>query len=193
MRRIITIIFLVASCLLTHAQETCQVSGIVRYEFNDYVGYRPDLGAKVHFIRKSANDTIPQLKLWEEYEDLAHRGMMYAISMQKAKRDGIDSADFDGIMRKNWRFQKAEEDRVKELDKILLKERFDLLEDEDNVALIDASGMYSISLPKGEYYAIFVSANRDRKLWLTELLGRIHVTLIELKGSSKIVSYDFDY
>lgn len=193
MKRFFVLLFLIAFCSLTYAQDMCQVSGVVRFEYNDYIGYRPDLGAEVYFIPKSANDTIPHLKLWEEYEDLAHRGMMYMKYIAEGEREGIYSDMYQSMMRSNWRYQKEDEARVDELDKILFNERNTLLKNDDNVALVDASGMYTISLPKGEYYVVFVSANRKRRSWLTELLGRTHVTEIELKGASKKASFDFAY
>ena len=193
MKRIILLFLFMAFVSQAFAQDMCQVTGIVRFEYNDYIGYRPDLGAEVYFIPKSPSDTIPHLKLWEEYEDLAHRGIMYRKSIAEGEREGIYSDMYDSIMRRNWRYEKEDEARVDELDKILFNERNTLLKNDDNVALVDASGMYTISLPKGEYIVVFVSANRKRSLWLTELLGRTHVTEIELKGVSKKASYDFAY
>ena len=63
MKRFFVLLFLIAFCSLTYAQDMCQVSGVVRFEYNDYIGYRPDLGAEVYFIPKSANDTIPHLRI----------------------------------------------------------------------------------------------------------------------------------
>lgn len=193
MKRIITLLFFAAFCSLVYAQDICQVTGIVRYHYNDYIGYRPDLGAEIYFIPKTANDTIPHLNLWEEYEVLACQGMKYMKSISEWKKEGIYFDEYESFLRSNYSYQKADEARVDELDKILFGERDALLKNDDNVALVDASGMYTISLPKGEYYVVFVSANRKRLLWLTELLGRTHVTEIELKGASKKASFDFDY
>ena len=52
--------------------QKCKVQGVVRYEFNDYVGYKADIGAEINFIAKEDADSLNVLH-WDEYEKLAKK------------------------------------------------------------------------------------------------------------------------
>lgn len=167
--------------------QKCKVQGVVRYEFNDYVGYKVDIGAEIKFIAKEDADSLNVLH-WDEYEKLAKKQSYHLIMKQSAE----DSYVGEDVIRSFSGFSVEDEARLKELDKICLIEYVKGVSLSSYVGLVDNSGKYEVEIPYGEYYVIAKSANRERST-VTELTGRVIFKLVKIDKPVKILSFDFDY
>lgn len=175
---------------ITQAQNICKVQGVVRYFYNDTFGYKADLGAEVRFIPKTEKDTIPNCEKWEEYETKSNKVVEFLKVAAEWKEEGIYYLG-ESQLRALHKVTPSDEERVKKLSQELFEEVVMLMKHEDNMCLVDNTGMYSIELPKGEYYVVMRSKNRDRPL-MAELVGRIYVKEVNLNSSTKVISHDFD-
>ena len=54
----IFIILLFTIIYIDASAQNCKVQGVIQYYHNDYLGYRPDLGAEVMFIKYSSTYKI---------------------------------------------------------------------------------------------------------------------------------------
>ena len=193
MKKFCITLMLILCCGMAQAQNSCKVQGVVRYYYNDTFKYRPDLGAEIRFIPKTQQDTIPSCDKWEEYETKSRKVVKYLLTVAEWKDSGVFYMmdDAEGYLRKNWDVTIVDESRVKQLSEQLFTEVATLIGDDRNMCVVDNSGMYSITLPYGDYYVVMKSANRDRP-YMAELLGRIYVKEINLNSSTKVISHDFE-
>ena len=76
--------------------QKCKVQGVVRYEFNDYVGYKADIGAEINFIAKEDADSLNVLH-WDEYEKLAKKQSNHLIIKQSVEDSYGVSRNLVGI------------------------------------------------------------------------------------------------
>ena len=190
MKKIIFLLMFILCYGITQAQNTCKVQGVVRYFYNDTFGYKADLGAEIRFIPKTQNDTIPNCGKWAEYETKSNKVVKFLVAAAEYKKEGIYYLG-ENALRELYKVTPSDEEQVKKLSQELFDEVIKLLEYEDNMCLVDNTGMYSIELPKGEYYVVMRSKNRDRPM-LAELTGRIYVKEVLLNSCTKVISYDFD-
>ena len=167
------------------AQE-CKVQGIVRYKFNDYVGYKSDNGAQVYFVEKKAIDSS-NVEIWKEYEALADKQTFHLLLMNES--DGVVGEE---TVREFSKFSVADEKRLNEIDSQCLVYYIQWVGNASYVALVDDSGKYEVEIPFGEYYVIAKSANRER-LTITELTGRALLQETNINKNVKIISFDFKY
>ena len=63
-------------CLTVQAQQ-CNVQGVIQYFYNDYIGFKPDIGAEVMFIKYSSAHKIPKRNTWENYQGLIDGWIKY--------------------------------------------------------------------------------------------------------------------
>jgi hypothetical protein len=190
MRKLSFLLMFILCYGITQAQNICKVQGVVRYFYNDTFGYKADLGAEVRFIPKTEKDTIPTCEKWEEYETKSNKVVEFLKVAAEWKEEGIYYLG-ESQLRALHKVTPSDEERVKELSQELFEEVVMLMKHEDNMCLVDNTGMYSIELPKGEYYVVMRSKNRDRPL-MAELVGRIYVKEVNLNSSTKVISHDFD-
>lgn len=169
-----------------NAQE-CNVKGVVKYKYNDYVGYKIDEGAEIYVLSKQKADSI-DIQIWQEYEKIAKNYMRY---LSYKKDDDIRYLD-DATIRSFAEFSTLSESRLKELDKDIFKQYVYFIENAKYLEVVDGSGKYSLKLPYGEYFILAKSKNRERPL-LSELTGRVLIKEVTVNKPTKIVSFDFCY
>lgn len=174
--------------------KNCNVTGAIRYHFNDYQGYKPDLGAEIRFVPQQAVDSV-HLKEWRKFESTAHSIIMAKISIQNLENDGIymDSGK-RSLFYGNYGVSESDESKIMKLNTEILYPEYQKLENAaEYVALIDTNGTYNLSMPRGKYYVLIKSKNRTRSSYLTDITGCVHVEEVDLSSPTKILSYDFDY
>lgn len=174
--------------------KNCNVTGAIRYHFNDYQGYKPDLGAEIRFVPVHAVDSI-HLKEWRTFESKAHSIIMAKISIKDLENDGIymDSSK-RSLFYGNYGVSESDEAKLMKLNTETLYPEYQTLENAaEYVALIDANGTYNLTVPRGKYYVLMKSKNRTRGSYLTDITGCVHVEEVDLSSPTKILSYDFDY
>jgi len=174
--------------------KNCNITGAIRYHYNDYQGYKADLGAEIRFIPKQAVDSI-HISDWRKFESKAHGIIMAEISIRDLENDGIymDSSK-KSLFYNNYGVSESDKAAMMELNTKVLYPEYQKLENAaEYVALIDSNGTYNISLPQGEYYVLIKSKNRTRSSYLTDITGCVHLSEISLTTPTKILSYDFDY
>lgn len=163
-------------------EQLCNLQGTVQYKYNDYVGYKIDVGAEVYVYPLEKFSHI--FSLWQEYEKLVKCKMSYI----KYKEYNISDANRRSLSS----FSREDEAQFDSIESQLLTEYIKTKDEYVNVSLIDNSGKYSISLPYGEYIVVFKSKNRTR-LTLFELSGRITFEKINVDKPALLISCDFDY
>lgn len=174
--------------------KNCNVTGAIRYHFNDYQGYKPDLGAEIRFVPVQAVDSV-HLKEWRTFESKAHSIIMAKISIQNLENDGIymDSSK-RSLFYGNYGVSESDEAKMMKLNTEILYPEYQKLENAaEYIALIDANGTYNLTLPRGKYYVLMKSKSRTRSSYLTDITGCVHVEEVDLSLPTKILSYDFDY
>lgn len=176
----------------TKQSKTCEVSGVVRYFFNDYIGYRPDLGATIQFIKKKDMDGEFDFTKYLEYSSYKS----YAISYYTICRKYGENAALEFTSK--FGFKKADLEKFKTLCDSLSIAYFELAMITDKTSsrycyetLVDASSSYRIRVPYGEYYVIIKSKNR-KGVFKPEILGRFEIEDVKLDKPSYILSQDFD-
>lgn len=169
-------------------KQECEITGVVRYKFNDYQGYKVDLGATVIAVPVEIIDSVITHREIFSYQKLAERKTEYVRIQNDFKKEGL-SGDLANMV---MSFSKADSERLEELDKKMFEAYVCAKSNKSNMALVDASGTFSMSLPYGEYYIVFKSKNRDRGT-ASELTGRLHFKRIALTSTKEIIECDFDY
>lgn len=186
MRTKLSLILILAFCTFSTFAQNCNVQGVIRYKYNDYIGYKADLGATVYFIPKS--DTISfSMSAWNRYMELAPKYSDYLLVKKEFK--GLDASD--ETIRKLSNFGKDEEEILNRLDGTCVKELPKVESVPSFVTVVDNSGKYEISVPYGEYYIFIRSKNRSR-MTVTELLGNVHLEEINLNTPMKLFNHDFE-
>lgn len=181
-KSIFALLLIMSSVVCTANAQTCKVQGVVRYYQNDFVGWKPDIGAEVWVVPKSKKYPT---KLWLQYQDQCERWLQYeklakyAYGYQKS----MEVSGFVGT------------DSLLNLSAEVLIQRL-YIEDADNKcilkqALITGDGTYTLNVPQGKYYVIAKSANKKRNT-LLEMNNRYLIYEVNLNGSSKILNFDFD-
>lgn len=163
------------------------IKGVVKYEYNDYIGYKIDEGAEIYAISVKNAPSVSYYN-WQEYETLAKRNMYYL----QLKNDDELAILGDETLRKTAKFSYVDKVKLDELDRKCMEQFLFMKENAENIELVDASGKYTMSLPYGEYYILAISKNRERPL-ATELTGRKLLEKVTIDKPVKILSFDFCY
>lgn len=163
------------------------IEGIVRFKFNDYQGYKIDIGSTVMIVNTAAIDSIMSYEDIKLYEDLAGRQTNFYISCKD-----IDGGYMETMARNLYQFDKSDEDYLQILDRKVIEAKLMAISNKQSVALVGGDGLYSLKAPYGEYYLVFQSKNRERNT-VTELTGRIHFERVNISVPNSIISFDFDY
>lgn len=192
MKKICILLALILCCGAVQAQSNCKVQGVVRYFYNDFVGYRADLGAEIRFIPVTPQDTIPNCDKWSDYYWKSHTVISYLIKVEEWKDEGIYYGDNKKTLQSLYGVDDEYMEKFSQLSSDLIPEVTPLLERDEYMCLVDNSGMYQIELPQGEYYVVMKSANRKRPLGFVDYSGRMYVKKIKLDSSTKVISHDFE-
>lgn len=185
MRTKLFLIAILALCTFSALAQNCNVQGVIRYKYNDYIGYKADLGAAVYFIPKS--DTVKFLMTaWNRYLELAPRKSQYLLM-----KEDYYSDEYDETIRNACRYGKAEEETLERIDGTCATELPKVESAPSFVTVVDNSGKYEISVPYGEYY-IFIRSNNRSRMTVTELLGNVHLEEIKLNTPMKLFNHDFE-
>lgn len=180
-----TFILLMFSCLcLTIKAQQCNVQGVIQYFYNDFIGFKPDTGTEILFVKYSSSHKIPKIKKWEAYQTLVDNWIKYEKLRHTLSK--ADSEKYSG-------FKEEYVDSTLALSGELLSETWKY--EENNMikysAVVDASGKYSISLPYGTYYIWIKSKNRKLPT-LLENKQRQRMIRVVLNSPTKVISYVFD-
>lgn len=162
-----------------------KITGSVRYKFNDYQGYKIDVGAVVYAVHVDALQDILSYDDIKKYEDLAEKKTHYRMALNE-----LDGNKTFASMASHY--SEGYDNMLEDLDSKMFDFIASVPSKKINMALIDSSGIYSMELPYGEYYIVFKSKNRERMM-TSELTGRIHVEKINLNTPTELVECDFDY
>lgn len=182
MKKFVLFTAIIISVLSASAQE-CKLKGVVRYEYNDYIGFKTDSGAEVYVVPSNTPDL--DITTWDSYAALAKEYMKYL----EAKSDPDIPNNLISLF-SDWK----DSDKVKldELDSKCLDQYLKMKDNCIDIGLVDESGKYELVVPYGEYYILFVSKNRERPT-VTELTGRKIVEKVTIDKPVKVLSIDFKY
>ena len=174
---------------MSYAQvsQQCNLQGVVRYEYNDYVGYKIDVGAEIGVVPVSKADTV-NYSTWQVYEDLAKRRTNYIMCENDEELKILGDANLRGIAR----FSHADEAKLDSILVYIMTQYMAASKLFECIGLVDASGRYSITLPYGEYYVFAKSANRVRSL-LPERWGRLILKKVKIDRPAQVLNIDFSY
>ena len=173
MKKICILLALILCCGAVQAQSNCKVQGVVRYFYNDFVGYRADLGAEIRFIPVTPQATIPNCDKWSDYYWKSHTVISYLIKVEEWKDECIYYGDNKKTLQSLYGVDDEYMEKFSQLSSDLIPEVTPLLERDEYMCLVDNSGMYLIELPQGEYYGVMKSANRKRPLGFVVYSGRM--------------------
>lgn len=162
-----------------------KITGSVRYKYNDYQGFKTDVGAVVYALPVEALQDIASYEDIKKYEDLAGKKTQYLLAIKEL--DGNKTLAF-----MSSHYYESDDKILEELDSKMVNLIAALKSKKVNMALIDAGGTYTMELPYGEYFIVFKSKNRERPT-VSELTGRFHVEKILLNTLTELVECDFDY
>lgn len=181
-KTLLLIAAVVLGAISLNAQE-CKLKGVVRYEYNDYIGFKTDSGAEVYLVPATTPDV--DIETWNRYETLAKEYMKYL----DAKADPDIPNNLISLFT-SWK----DSDKVEfdELDANCTKQYITMKDNCVDIGLVDESGKYELSVPYGEYYILFISKNRERPT-VTELTGRKVVEKVTIDKPVKVLSVDFRY
>lgn len=183
-------LFLVALIIATSMglnAQICNVKGVVKYEYNDYVGYKIDEGAEIYVIPTQKADSI-DINIWGEYESIAKNYMTYLKYKNDDDFKGLDEATISRFAG----FSTSSKIVLDKYAKDCYNQYIYFTENAEYVELVDGSGKYSLKLPYGEYYIMAKSKNRERPI-LVELTGRVLIEKVTINKPVKIISFDFCY
>lgn len=183
MKKVFMLSFFASLCLVAMAQQ-CNVQGVIQYFHNDYVGFRPDTGAEVMFVKYSSTHKIPKKKIWEAYQTLVDNWIKYEEINNTLNR--ADSEKYSG-------YKEEYADSMLMLSSKLLLETWEYEENNQirYSTVVDASGKYSISVPYGTYY-VWIKSNNRKLPTLLEKEHRQRMVRVVLNSPTKVISYDFD-
>ena len=166
----------------------CEISGIVRFHFNDYQGFKPDLGANVFLVKtKYTNMKVKQFE--DEHEEAYSKIFPYMMAKQNQTYKDI----FDSDLRRICSYDENDKKLYESCSDSLFHIYYKLKEKSLAETFVDASGIYKFEkIPYGNYYIIFFSKNRKR-LSIYESDGRKMIIPIYINKKNFIQSFDFEY
>lgn len=184
MKKFLFVSIMLLSVSIGMNAQRCTVQGVIRYFYNDYIGFQPDNGTEIHFIKYSSTHKIPDRKKWDNYQDLVDKWIMFKKYRQHLNlNESLELSEY----------KEEYEDSIQTLGTLLLLETIDF-EDKNLIkysTIVDNSGKYSISVPYGIYYVWIKSKNR-KLATLLEYKNRQRMIRVNLKSPTKVISYDFD-
>lgn len=184
------LITMIAIFAISCKQEPGTVTGVVTFFFNEYQGYKPDIGAEVYLTSENCdsindylnashaksrielnNSSIEESKLYGEEEN---KEMINDLNkLIKSDQEIVDSYTKDTTI-----FSKNEDKAFSKLHRIKTNK-------ETYKTTVDGVGNFSIDVPPGKYNAIIVSVGRT-KVNLLEVRGQIIIKSIEVKSKEKM-------
>lgn len=164
--------------------QKCNLQGIVRYKYNEYLEYKIDVGAEIRIIEVHEAKAVIRT-LWQKYDKLASIMVNYLSLKKKSSTD-------DDTIRKLTGFSKERETELNELSAKCYEQYIDNWLIAPYMGVIDSSGRYSIELPYGSYFVFVQSANRTRPS-ISEQAGRLILERVTIDKPTQILSFDFEY
>lgn len=187
MRKTLLLISLIMEIFMRVDAQECNVKGVVKYKYNDYVGYRIDEGAEIYVLSISKADSI-NAQMWEEYESIAKTYMQF---LEYQNDEDLSELGIDFI-RTYTGFSNESANKLNKLDTEIFDQYTYFVKNAEYIEVVDSSGKYSLKIPYGDYLILAKSKNRERPL-LSELTGRILIEKVTVDKPTKIVSFDFCY
>lgn len=182
-KSLILLMTFIVVCTFANAQK-CNVQGVVQYIYNDYIGFKPDTGAEVMFIKYSSTYKVPNRQKWETYHSMVEKWIKFDKSRKHLDR--TSALKYSG-------YKPEYKDSIQTLGAELLLERMTIEEKGliKYTTVVDASGKFDINVPYGTYYILIKSKNRKLTTGL-EFYNRYYMVRTVLNTPTKIVSYEFD-
>ena len=174
--------------------QNCEVSGVVTYFHNKYIGNRPDIGATIRFIKVEDLDST-------KFNHIAYSYYKWNKSAAAAYWEFYNKygqLEADRSIGNIYDFQKANWDNYDAICDTLgaVQLQLALIFDEtDNKyryeTIVDATGAFKITVPYGEYYAYIKSENR-KGIFMPEMVARFELKKIKLDKPTYILKENFD-
>lgn len=213
MKKLLFTILLLNISLVCFSQTT--ISGVVTYYFNEYQGNKPDIGSSVIII-DSAKVKSFDYKFYENYHYGKFYQNLYFNSQLRYEKYLAAFKKTEGkkkYLEDNETFKKGMEDAKKDMEnhmkQIVLYNNetpekaaknstnlyMQLLKLDENLPkkTVDGTGQYSLNVKPGVYYVYIKSKNRNDKLDILELDGKVYIKKIKIEeNENKDVSKNFD-
>jgi len=199
--------------------QNATISGVVSYFFNENIGDKPDIGAKVYILDSIQNpkfdyDLYKNFHNAQFYKSLYNSYLAikaqndellniygnkkrYAIQKESAMKQKVDiQKDLDDYFAKMTEYGVETNTKFEVLDKKTFESYYPMINDKDNenvmLKTIGATGDYSFSIKPSTYYIFIVSKNRTGHN-MSDIMGKIYCKKIIIKeGQSKDVSNNFE-
>lgn len=185
----VLLINMIALLAISCKQEPGTVTGVVTYFFNEYQGYKADVGAEVYLTSENcdsinnyldashAKQRIELNKLnleeLESYGENENSEMINDLNkLIKSDQEIVSSYTKDTAI-----FDQNEEKAFSKLHKIKTN-------NETYKTTVDGVGNFTIDVPPGKYNAIIISIGRTKEN-LLEVRGQIIIKSIEVKSKEK--------
>jgi hypothetical protein len=166
-----------------------KINGVATFFFNKYQGYKPDIGAKV-YVTKLNCDSIKDFLFAEEINSSIEFDKSMIKEYKSMSLSGIEDLENqlkDSQIRLNKYAKDSADFRVKEVG--ISGSLFAIRTDKNTLkTTVDGVGNYSIEVPPGDYYVIFISSGRKKSNML-ESSGNIIVESVKVE-SKKTANVD---
>ena len=174
--------------------QNCEVSGVVTFFYNKFLGNRPDVGATVKLIKvedldsTKFNHTVYSYYKWKRSAAAAYWEFYNKYGQAEADRSIGRIYDFE---KANWDNYDAICDTLGAVQLQLAL----IFDETDNKyryeTIVDATGSFKITVPYGEYYAYIKSENR-KGIFMPEMVARFELKRIKLDKPTYILKENFD-
>lgn len=188
MKRVL-LITMIALLAISCKQEPGTVTGVVTYFFNEYQGYKPDIGAEVYLTPENCDSINNYLRVshakariesnkynLEEFKSYGEKENKEIIDdlnkLIKSDQEIVNSYTKDTTI-----FNQNENEAFRKLH--IIKTNKDTYK-----TTVDGVGNFTIDVPPGKYNAIIISVGRT-KVNLLEVHGQIIIKSIEVKSKEK--------
>ncbi len=196
--------YLVILFLLTQCKtEPAEVTGVVTYFFNNNLGDKPDIGAKVYLlentnkINHSSLDSFLTIsvdkKNYKDLQDLKEMDIkLSALGIPTAKESLQMRADeSEKVLKRLTLFNAETEEKYHLLDSRSNEQFLELISKSNMQTTVDGSGRFYIKVPPGEYTTLIVSNGREGNS-ITTIGGLISLDSIKLSsGEKKEINHAF--
>jgi len=199
--------------IFAEAQNT-NINGVVTYFFNDNLGDKPDIGAKVYVVDSLTNtvfknNTIDSfiyvktyrriyqtyLRIFSDYTGIAkgYEGKKKHKEEYQTYKTKTDDAkkNVDEYFNKLLVYGIDTDEKFEALDKRAAQSIVSLNENNSLVRTVDGNGNYSISVKPGTYFILIISKGRTG-MSISEVMGQIYSKKVLVReGETKNVSNNF--
>lgn len=185
----ILLVSMIAILAVSCKQEPGTVTGVVTFFFNEYQGYKPDIGAKVYITSENCDSIDNYLSAFQAKERIQLYN--YYIEEYKTIGESENKESIDDLYKSIESEQKTLNNYAKDSTVFKLNEekaflKFNKITTNKDIykTTVDGSGNFTIDVPPGKYNVIIVSVGRT-KVNLLEHSGQILIKAIEVKSKEK--------